>query len=284
MSLRSIKQAYVVHTQVLGLDKKPFPQKDILNNAWHPYFCESKCFTKNRELIYGEHPSKPFIPCLGSVWFDPVTNVDVTSSLVPYDYQDFLYNDGQETEDGQWNSVFGFSPEIEDQRMYFLCWNLCNPITIKAKTGNKINATGKVFIHVYPSGYIFITFAINLDWSQCNSSLDIVNVIQESKPWVSENQWDWNSRIYQGRLSGLLSIFEVNLRKSFFNKKSSKTAQMLFNFNNNNWHSLIRIFDDRDNKNEIVNQFDLTNYEILKGNTADIASVWYIENGHNAIK
>lgn len=177
MSLRSIKQAYVVHTQVLGLDKKPFPNKDVLNNAWHPYFCESKCFTKNRGLIYGEHPSKPFIPCLGSFWLDPVTNVDVTSTLVSYDYRDFLYNDGQETEEGQWNSVFGFSPEIEDQRMYFLCWNLCNTITIKAKTGNKINATGEIFIHIYPSGYIIIIFVINLDWSQCNNSSDKLLII-----------------------------------------------------------------------------------------------------------
>jgi hypothetical protein len=250
----------------LGLDKKPFPNKDILNNAWHPYFCESKCFTKNRELIYGEHPSKPFIPHLGSVWFDPVTNVDVTSTLVPYDHQDFLYNDGQKTEEGQWNSVFGFSPEIEDQRMYFLCWNLCNPITIKAKTGNKINATGKVFIQIYPSGYIFIIFAINLDWSECNSALDIVDVIQESKPWIVENEWDWDSRIYKGKLNGLLSTCEVNLRKSFFNKSLSPLVPILFNFNNNNWHSLIRIFNDRDDTKEIVNRFNLTNHETLKSN------------------
>ena len=266
MSLRSIKQAYVVHTQVLGLDKKPFPNKDILNNAWHPYFCESKCFTKNRELIYGEHPSKPFIPYLGAVWFDPITNVNVTSSFVHYNYRDILYTDGQETREGEWNSVFGFSPEIEDQRMYFLCWSLCNPITIKAKTGNKINATGKIFIQIYPNGYIFMIFAINLDWSQCNNSLDIVDVIQESKPWVSENKWDWDSRIYQGKLNEILSTCEVNLRKSFFNKKSSQAAQMLFNFNNNNWHSLIRIFNDRDDKNEIVDRFNLTNHKILKGN------------------
>jgi hypothetical protein len=280
MSLREVKQAYVVHTQVLGLDSRPFPKKNILNRSWHPYFCESRCFTKNRELIYGQHPGKPFIPYLGSVWFDPITNVNITSNTVSYHYQDLLYN-GNQTVDGQWDSVFGYSPEIRDQRMYHLCWSLCKPIGITAKTNNKIGATGKIFIRIYPSGYIAVIFAIDLDWSQCKESLDIVEIIQESKPWICENQWNWNSRIHNGKLNEILIFCEKNLRKSFLIKNNP--AEMLFNVNNNNWYSLVRIFNNRNDKREIATRFDLENYKFksfnfLNRNQANINLILSSEN------
>jgi len=261
-----IQQAYIVHGQILSLDNKPLLKKDnnIINSNWTSFFCDSKCFSKNEQssiwIGKNPYPNKPFIPSLGSVWFNPKTNAGITYGKVPYDYLDLLYPESCEQEQTSKFSAFGINPDIEDQRMYYLCWSLCNSININLDNTDNINGTGEIFINIYPSGYIFIYFAINLDWSQSTNSLNLLDIIEETKPWILTNQWLWNTKLTNSKmkLCDILDFCQDKLRQSLFLPRKG----MNFVTDNKYWFSSIKIFDDSV-KEKIATAFNLTTYQNL---------------------
>jgi len=127
------------------------------------------------------------------------------------------------------NHTFGFNPNNKDQRMNFMYFELKTPLEINAIFNHKQVAKGRIFIHIYPSGFFSIIIALRVMNSTFKTHT-VEEILNEIKPW-RQGQWKWQSRISEGSLLSITKLILENISSSIFLKDES------FSIDKTQWHS-----------------------------------------------
>lgn len=182
-----IESLYITQTAIIGLSDVPLEAKDNIRSAFNSIFRNQKCFTDAGINITDakteeELANLPFISNLGQlcIYEKPI------EFFVTYpDYEEL------------WDySFFGYDKGLKDERMNFLCFGLNRPFKMLAQYGGRTVASGKIFLHIYPTGYIVVHLAVyrrDVQTVEIKTEKDILDLIHETKPWL-DGKWKWKSR------------------------------------------------------------------------------------------
>ncbi len=233
MDTSLIKYAYVVHTHILGIGDRPFPSLKNVRSVWLPFFKSKRCFLDLESLSCRDRrgepsPAAPFLHGLGACCFKARSTrlelgsqyEDAAQQICTLMKPHVAYADTDMNAD----FLFGYGPDITDQRMNYLYLELNKPVFLKAITNDDTQAQGKIFIHIYPTGYIVLQVAIVLTWSSEKNADEIRKIIRETRPWNRYGQWKWISRLSEHAMTISECVREVKrrLQHSFF------TNQMIY--------------------------------------------------------
>lgn len=182
-----INSLYVTQSAVIGLSDAPLEVKDNIRKAFKPIFKSKNCFADEGVDICSlkineTFGNAPFICHMGQLRF----NERSVNFFPIYSYD--------EESDGY--NVFGCDRNLKDQRMNFLYFELHKPFKMLAQYGGKTVASGKIFLHVYPTGYIVVHLAVyrrGISGVDINTENDLLELIQETKPWI-DGKWKWKSK------------------------------------------------------------------------------------------
>jgi hypothetical protein len=279
-----MKSIYVIQTQVIGIDCRPFPKSHLLRPSWQQIFCTPQCFDDQRHLIRDASwlfrdawqsemglpkkikarkdneeenisfiklplPSMPFIRGLGSISFNTRRIHSKTYSerrSLAFELWDQKKKDDIDEKDiSSW--LLGYDRNIQDQRMNYLCFELARPLFLQAKTGNDIQATAKIFIHIFPSGYIVLHLVASLKWEEKRSLSAVHEILREVRPHHLNNTWHWSSRLGKESesLQSLIRKIYGQLEISLFadpNSKLHKSSQ---------WRTFLRVTMEHPDINQI---------------------------------
>lgn len=194
--IMKIGSLYIVQTAIIGLSDVPLEAKSSLCQAFKPIFTSKNCFADEGVNINDlksneEFSNAPYINQMGQLRFNKRS-----VNFFPSSYQDI----GQEE-----SSVFGRNKDLEDQRMNFLYFELNKPLKLLAQYGGKTVASGKIFLHVYPAGYIVVHLAVYMRGIrdvEIKSERDLLKWIRETRP-DTNGDWKWKSKF------GCLSLKET---------------------------------------------------------------------------
>jgi len=239
MGNSQIDSAYIVHSQVIGLNDQPFPPKEKLRSVWHPLFNSKNCFTDLCKLIdFGAYSeinnepvisSIPFICNLGPVWFNTRSVRLMNSSEREWLGQSLCRTDDDFIEDDfnddELRLFFGHDSQLEDQRMNYLCFEIYNPLFIRAKTEDETQVEGKIFLHIYPSGYLVFHVAVALNWRDGRNLDGLHKILKETRPWRTDSNWTWSSKLGSGRLSEIIKTIKDKIQQSFYVDSSTPLQQ-----------------------------------------------------------
>lgn len=247
---------YVVHSRVMAVADRPLPQESRLRPQWLPIFQSLTCFNDLRRSIRDattareDHriiptpwtplPAEPFIPFLGALYFDssslrlasssmrsPVaehlggarryweSNSQVTYPLPPID--DNAYS----TE----NDVFGLDPNCADQRLHMLYFQCARPLQLRSSRSSGTSASGRLFVHVYPLGYVIMSVALAIRFRRPPSVAEAHGFVRKTRPWSAGSNLAWRSRVGQGSLGKIVDVVSAILSRSMFtNVQDALTA------------------------------------------------------------
>lgn len=270
------KSIYSVQRKIIGLGEKPFLNKEEVRPAFHSIFNNEHCFSDHHTLFYEENrptplpPNAPFIKNLGQIcinarsinlradienqlghiitgrkkYWEPNARIEPINDYFSTN-SEFSFQKGE---------LFGLDPLVEDQRMNFLYFELYKPLFIKATYKGETMAQGKVFIHLYPSGFIYFLLSISLNTNHIYNTENIKNAFREIRP-QQEGTWLWNSKF------GLLQ-----LNKLFGKIQNATIASIMMPKNiiirDNNWRSFTKIIN-LDKNIEIPKNFMKGEHETL---------------------
>lgn len=291
MDYSNLNSLYVIQTQVVGLDRHPFPKAKLFRPAWRKIFCNPRCFTDQRHLIrdsssyfkevfrlegsdskkvLGEVekdsssldeldddlslPSIPFIRSLGSICFNTrrihagtyYERQKLGLNLWRQGLEGDLTRDDEDEDQSSW--VLGYDSTLPDQRMNYLCFELARPLTLSAKTNSDVRANGKIFIHIYPCGYLVIHLAISLAWDNAYSLSAIrETILKEIRPHHISSKWMWMSRIgREGKnLNSLIKIIYREIKTSLFVDSEAKLDT------SNQWRTFLRLTSEKTDSHKI---------------------------------
>lgn len=265
-----IHSAYIVQSQVVGMGPIPLETKADIRPIFRPIFESRNCFTDLRKHI--QHlkrpqwdfssisgwqrvfpppiPSKPFIRNLGRICLSTQSaRLTSSSAYMGREFLADLLREGKEhwyhkREDEQflyddhyrfiWYQVFGYDRDLEDQRMFFLYFELQQPLFMKAVLNEKTEATGKVFLHLYPSGLLVIVLAISLKLPSSKSLKSLHEAIRETRPGRSDGHWIWTTRLGSGTLCDIVNLVKGNVYKSLYEKYPKSLRESA-------WHSAVKL-------------------------------------------
>ncbi|HBB88345.1 MAG TPA: hypothetical protein DC047_12090 [Blastocatellia bacterium] len=86
--------------------------------------------------------------------------------------------------------------------------------SVPSESDNGNTASGKVFLHVYPSGYLTIHFAISINRAAGMAISSLTQALEAIEPWRDQSKWLWHSRIADGNSSFLTSVFKDRINAS----------------------------------------------------------------------
>lgn len=226
-----IESLYITQTAVIGLSDVPLEAKENIRSAFHSIFRNQKCFTDAGFSISGaetrqEHDNLPFISNLGQLCI----NEKPIKFFVTYpDYEEL------------WDyRFFGYDKDLKDERMNFLSFGLNRSFKMLAQYGGRTVASGKIFLHIYPTGYIVVHLAVyrrDAHTVEIKTEKDILDLIHETKPWL-DGKWRWKSRfgcyslretfehVFQNISLSLLAEGKMELRKLEWKAGVSMTADL----------------------------------------------------------
>jgi len=224
-----IHAAHVVYTQVLGVGDRPFPKLTGIRPVWQPVFSDKRCFSHltsltrdypaNRDQMHGEDavslPTKPFLPGLGSFCFSGRSG-RMAGNRDAWKRSGTSINASMRGERFGDEPHFGYDPAVPDERMSCLYFELCRPVFLRAIGGTTTRVQGKIFLHLYPSGYIVLRVAIALAWTESKSIQDVHHDLVETRPWRRTPQWQWSSRLGSGSLPDIMAQIYDSLHKALY--------------------------------------------------------------------
>lgn len=234
MADSQILSLYIVHTCIIGIGNRPFPEtKGNLRPAWFPIFRSNHCFSDSGTLVRDNPkdqplPSNPFVRNLGSFYFGARNSrIDDRrchrhKAASPYHkpasniYNLMKERAASKTIKSSAPSFFGYDPTSTDERMNSLYYELCRPLYLQTQTEDDVQAEGRIFIHVYPSGYIVLHLAISLTWTHKKSLQEVSKLIQETRPWRPDCKLTWSSRVANGHLPDIIEAIRQNLQQSLY--------------------------------------------------------------------
>jgi hypothetical protein len=181
----------------------------------------------------------PFIPGLGSLWFDP------SAALLrdQYNAGQLIASVGRDRPQPDRFSgfpIFGYNPTLHDQRMNLLYFQTTTPLRLRGYRNGKCEATAKIYAHVYPNGYILLFVAISL--IPTISVADTLATLAQFDPTDdTDHQWTWSSRIGAASLNDIVNSIKAKLRHSLFSDEASQLR-------NGKWYSAVRLTSTVDSR------------------------------------
>ncbi|OMF21939.1 hypothetical protein BK133_27330 [Paenibacillus sp. FSL H8-0548] len=198
----------------------------------------------------------PFIRHMGQVCFNTKRAFYIDSA---YDREDLALLVSNKTD--YWNPYdhsdnvdaaslrdipfFGYNPELEDQRMNYLYFELRPSMPIEMFHNDNSVAKGKLFIHFYPSGYIGLHLATALKGTEARSARDIHDLVKETRPGRKGNTWVWKSKLGELKLNELMKQITANIAVSLFEDGTQLKT------NDKEWSSSVSVVSD-DNMDELT--------------------------------
>ena len=178
-----IYSLYVTQSAVINLFDVPLEVKEDIREAYNVIFRNKKCFADAFEK------------------FGEIGQEDVSDDDLPFIYNmgKLCFNDSSAAllDSGTYNqTTFGCDDGLEDQRMNFLSFALCKSFKMLAQYRGKTVASGKIFLHLYPTGYIVVHLAVyrrEADGFEIKTEEDLLELIHETKPWLN-GKWVWESK------------------------------------------------------------------------------------------
>lgn len=183
-------------------------------------------------------PASPFLHGLGSVFFDTHlarltdkysnTRSRLARLLVGNEAWDprFLEppkreaaaakGEFAEDDESQFFQCFGYDPEVADQRMNALYFELSRPLILRAEKHSDVAVRGKIFVHIYPSGYLTLQVAISLPCESPMPLARVTEIVWETSPTRTDSEWKWATRIGSGKLPEVIALVKARLWNSLF--------------------------------------------------------------------
>lgn len=250
-----IHSAYIVQTRILGLGEVPFDagRDRNMRRIFRPIFKSTSCFTDMRLSIQDRWrpsipllPDKPFLRDLGPLVFD--TRSARLARRYHRSYLAWLLARGRNYWDPEARptdlsylvretEIFGYDHSLKDQRMNHLYFELRQPLFVQAISDGDVVADGKVFIHIYPSGFLAIHLAIALTQPRLADWVSIRRGLVESRPWRDDNRWAWRTRLGSGKLMEVMQRVSESLYQSLRRDVSRFSVRAP-------WHTALKLVTD----------------------------------------
>jgi len=250
---------YIVQSQIVGLGILPFDtDKKSIRKPFQTIFSSKDCFSNLESLIINARqtsslPSQPFIRGLGQICFN-TRSARLSNSferiyyLPEYLSKSYDYSEEEET-------FFGYNNSLEDQRMNQLYFELRRPLFLKTTHEQKVKADGRLFLHIYPAGYIMIHLAIAMKQALSLDDKTIREILLETRPGSTNQKWLWHTKLIDGTLSEVTDLVRSNVLQSIFTKPPVTEPS--------HWQSAIKIVSTK-KANKLAQQFLKGDYEIFK--------------------
>lgn len=241
-----INSLYVTQSAVISLSDIPLEVNENIRKAFEPIFKNKNCFTDvgvNLNILECDdtHSNAPFISNMGQLRFNERSVNFFFHNYFDQDYEAFEEN--REYMEIEEYKVFGCNKDLKDQRMNFLYFELDKPFKILAQYGGKTVASGKIFLHVYPSGYMVVHLAIysrGISGIDVKTEKDILELIHETKPWI-DGKWKWKSKFGCHTLKETVKQVFQNISISLFSEGND-------NIRIPEWKAGVAISTDLDNE------------------------------------
>lgn len=231
-----IDSLYITQSAVIGLANIPLELNENIRRSFQPIFSSKNCFADMGPSIYDEMrvgyniyiknysneneqltdndaapipvTKAPFISNMGQVCFNTRSMYFLEDS---YLREEFAYQLGKRI--AYWRNfehiftnprfdeleecnTFGYNVDLKDQRMNFLYFELRPPFKLLAQYRGKTVASGNIFVHIYPTGYIVLHLAVymrDIEGTEIESETDLLDLLHETKPWL-DGKWKWKSK------------------------------------------------------------------------------------------
>lgn len=232
-----IDSLYITQSAVIGLSNVPLEANENIRKAFEPIFNSKNCFTDAGVNIHNlvcddTYDNAPFISNMGQLRFNERSVNFFNTYLYDEDLESLLeyeeYNEYREYMAFEEYNVFGCNKELKDQRMNFLYFELYKPFKILAQYGGRTVASGKIFLHVYPAGYIVVHLAVyrrNIRGIEIKTEKDILELIHETKPWI-DGKWKWKSKFGCHTLRETFKQVFQNISISLFSEGKMTTGML----------------------------------------------------------
>ncbi|RXQ87121.1 hypothetical protein EO244_16710 [Ancylomarina salipaludis] len=233
---------YIVHNAIFSMNKIPLGDNRNMRPHLNKLFNNNYCFREHRLNILNPFQentqSLPFIKNLGLIVFNPKSMRLSSSGCCERELlAQFLggreeYNNPEaplqnlveiDEDWDEWN-LFGYNAKLDDQRHNYLYFELAKSLPIKCIINGKCIATGKVHTHIYPFGYIVISFALNIDYSK--TSENIKTILKETRLNRNNKNWKWRSKFGELPLSEILNNVKKSILESFFDSNSIPSTRI----------------------------------------------------------
>ncbi|MDR2951323.1 MAG: hypothetical protein LBV71_19210 [Prevotella sp.] len=228
-----------------------------------------KCF-----FSYSEH--FPFIKKLGALKLH--ISGQASRETWGQDGRHHFFQEEKKIKHGDSKICFGRIPAIEeyagyrdvaeDQRFSFMCYSLDKPLYLSAHYKSKYAskeicvATARIFIHVYSSGFVAISVAVNPQKGEFYKSLDDFLGKFDSNyinPWDEHSEFSyWKSRVANGSLGKIVKTVVSLLSDSIFENESFVEESKLSKSAKGGWHKSIMLHCDEPAET-IISRFNLKN-------------------------
>ncbi len=242
---------YIVHNAVFSINKLPLDENRNIRPSLNKIFNNNFCFREFRLNILRfrkeQAPPLPFIKNLGSIIFSP-NSLRLSNSLwfhrdtVPQllagreEYknpEEPLQEDSFSLDDDY--KIFGYNSKLEDQRHNFLYFETSKSLYIKYVLNGECLGTGRVYTHIYPFGYIVISFALNVDSFKVTGSIN--TILKETRLSNKNSNWLWQSKFGNLPLSEIFFHIKKSIFESLFEPDNIPSAKVSI-------HSSIKYFDN----------------------------------------
>ena len=256
----------LVHARVYRLGPLPLRPPESLRSSWSSRFMDSRRFIKFASSLYrGDRPwtfrgavgstselyapqyreavhhhrrpapAKPFFPGLGSlVLLDRDMFNDHPGTLALFGHRDLRIaafagdgdDEGSTPDQHAVDAPKNYEAFLEDRRMCNVYFEIARPLYLRQKKGP---GTAKVFVHIYPAGFIVVLIAVSLTPLETGSLSD---AITESRPWRGKTIW--KSRLGEGTLGALVENVVTRLEHGFYSNGNRFHGS-------GEWHTTVRL-------------------------------------------
>jgi hypothetical protein len=212
-----VHSLYVVQTQVLSLNDVPLSSTERRVRPCFGSLFSKRCFHRSDGLVYDpaidrKLPAGPFLRNLGPLVLS-IRRLPFLDSGERFRVGRFL---SRHRISGELPEVFGFSPEVDDDRMSALHFELPRPLSLRAQTvPPSAAASGRIFVHLYPAGYCLLHVALSFSWAASPALEALPTYVRESRPWRGSSSWIWRTGKSSGTLSALIAKIKDDLRTGF---------------------------------------------------------------------
>jgi hypothetical protein len=231
--MADVQGLHVVYSQILSISDHPFSVMSQLRPVWHRVFHSRCCFGAIDERVGKSYLSgnAPTIPGLGSICLDP------SAALLRDKYNagqlvDSLCHCSPRSDQFSSHPIFGYNPVITDQRMNFLYFQTTKPLRLRGSRSKGYSASGEMYAHVYPNGYIImfvsISYPARINLEQVPETLAELDPVSDHP-----DRWTWTSRFGIGSLAKVVQKVKLGLQHSLFHDQAQTLRE-------GSWYSAVR--------------------------------------------
>jgi hypothetical protein len=116
--------------------------------------------------------------------------------------------------------MFGVDLSVSDQRMNHVFYELSQPLFVTAETGSALRVQGRIYVHIFPAGYvaIFVALTAHASEGQTVSIQDMAREMQVGQV----GKWIWSSKIANGSLRDIVFQVKSRVLHSIFQDRPSR--------------------------------------------------------------